>query len=95
MRQNPRKNKKQIDSFINGADSKHTTDVVSPALKTTSAKSLRVTFSLDADTKKIIEELTLRSRKIKTSNSDIIKAAARMMQKITIDEFENALIEIK
>ncbi|WP_150467991.1 hypothetical protein [Francisella sp. SYW-9] len=84
-----RQNKKSlIDEFINSADSNHVTDINDNKIIKNTKKYKRVTFSLDEETKDIIESLSIKSNYYKTSNSDIVKIAIRYLNDLTNADLE-------
>tara|TARA_B110000977_G_C10624102_1_gene317428 strand:+ start:67 stop:360 length:294 start_codon:yes stop_codon:yes gene_type:complete len=91
MKMKDRTRTKNIENFISGADTKHATDDIkenAPIFK-------RVTFSLDVNVKEMIEKLSMRSTKFKTSNSDIVRAAIHMLNASETKEFEESISIIK
>jgi len=91
MKMKGRTRAKSIENFISGADTKHATD----SLKENGAIFKRVTFSLDINVKEMIEKLSVRSTKFKTSNSDIVRAAIHMLNAAETKEFEEIISTIK
>ena len=89
MKQPTRIKKTDIDNFINSADADHVTNGSLSTLKTKKTVKFKpATFSLDEDTKSLIESLSIRSTKNKTSKSDIIKIAVKSLVDLDQDYFE-------
>jgi len=99
MKQPTRRKKTDIDNFINSADADHVTNESLSTLKIKKTVKFKpATFSLDEDTKNLIESLSIRSTKNKTSKSDIIKIAVKNLvdldqyyfEKLVTDHFNNS-----
>jgi hypothetical protein len=94
MKQPTRIKKTDIDNFINSADADHVTNGSLSTLKTKKTVKFKpATFSLDEDTKSLIESLSIRSTKNKTSKSDIIKIAVKSLVDLDQDYFEKLVID--
>ena len=94
MKQPTRIKKTDIDNFINSADADHVTNGSLSTLKTKKTVKFKpATFSLDEDTKSLIESLPIRSTKNKTSKSDIIKIAVKSLVDLDQDYFEKLVID--
>lgn len=91
---NRQSKKVAVEEFINSADSTHTTDNIYKNVEE-KKKYKRVTFSLDEETKKMIEALSIKSTSNKTSNSDIVKIAIRFLNTMNQEEFEQAVSNFK
>ncbi len=66
MKQPNRRKKTDIDNFINSADVEHVTNESLSALKTKKTVKFKpATFSLNEDTKDLIDSLSIRSTKNK------------------------------
>ncbi|MBK2026176.1 hypothetical protein AB9G23_09715 [Francisella philomiragia] len=95
MKLKNRQNRKtSIEEFINSADSDHVTGNGTQAQEE-KKKYKRVTFSLDEETKQLIETLSIKSRTSKTSNSDIVKIATRYLSSLDNDTFEAIVTKFK
>ncbi|KYW88421.1 hypothetical protein [Francisella hispaniensis] len=95
MKLKNRQNKKaSIDEFINSADSDHVL-ANDNHFKEEKKKYKRVTFSLDEETKQLIETLSIKSTISKTSNSDIVKIATRYLSSLDSDQFEEIVAKFK
>jgi len=94
MKQPTRRKKTDIENFINSADADHVTNESLSALKTKKTVKFKpATFSLDEDTKDLIESLSIRSTKNKTSKSDIIKIAVKNLVELEQDSFERLVAD--
>ncbi len=91
---NRQSKKVAVEEFINSADSTHATDNIDKNVEE-KKKYKRVTFSLDEETKKMIEALSIKSTSNKTSNSDIVKIAIRFLNTMNQEEFEQAVSNFK
>nr|WP_023893592.1 hypothetical protein [Francisella tularensis]AHB60810.1 hypothetical protein N894_0042 [Francisella tularensis subsp. novicida PA10-7858] len=95
MKLKNRQNRKpNIEEFINSADSDHVTGNDNHA-KEEKKKYKRVTFSLDEETKQLIETLSIKSTTSKTSNSDIVKIATRYLSSLDNNAFEAIVTKFK
>ncbi|WP_150464707.1 hypothetical protein [Francisella sp. XLW-1] len=95
MKLKNRQNRKpSVEEFINSADSDHVTGNDTP-VKEEKKKYKRVTFSLDEETKQLIETLSIKSTTSKTSNSDIVKIATRYLSSLDNDAFEAIVTRFK
>jgi len=94
MKQPTRRKKTDIDNFINSADAEHVTNESFSTLKMKKTVKFKpATFSLDEDTKDLIESLSIRSTKNKTSKSDIIKIAVKSLFELDQDNFEKLVAD--
>jgi len=94
MKQPTRRKKTDIDNFINSADADHVTNESLSTLKIKKTVKFKpATFSLDEDTKNLIESLSIRSTKNKTSKSDIIKIAVKNLVDLDQDYFEKLVTD--
>jgi hypothetical protein len=94
MKQPTRRRKTDIDNFINSADADHVTNVNITTLKTKKTVKFKpATFSLDEETKNLIESLSIRSAINKTSKSDIIKIAVKNLVELEQNNFENLVTD--
>ena len=94
MKRKVRQNKEiAAKEFINSADSDHVTNDIIKPIK--SVKFKPATFSLDEDTISLIEKLSIKSTKNKTSKSDVIKIATRYLNSVDQDQFEEIVILYK
>jgi hydroxylamine reductase (hybrid-cluster protein) len=94
MKQPTRIRKTDIDNFINSADADHVTNVNITTLKTKKTVKFKpATFSLDEETKNLIESLSIRSAINKTSKSDIIKIAVKNLVELEQNNFENLVTD--
>ena len=94
MKQPTRRKKTDIDNFINSADADHVTNESITILKTKKTVKFKpATFSLDEETISLIEGLSIRSAKNKTSKSDIIKIAVKKLVKLDQDNFEKLVAD--
>ena len=83
-----RKRNITANSFIDNADTEHTTD---KAIKETrKVKKYKVlSFSLDSEIDNKINSLSIKSRKFRTSKSDIIRIAINLLENQNDDVFES------
>ena len=89
MKQPTRRRKTDVDNFINSADADHVTNEIITTLKTKKTVKFKpATFSLDDETKNLINSLSIKSTKNKTSKSDIIKIAVKNLETLEQDNFE-------
>ena len=92
MKQPTRRKRTAATTFIEAADSDHVTNKSSSTLKIKKAVKFKpATFSLDEDTKVLIDNLSIRSTRNKTSKSDIIKIAVKNLVELEQDSFERVV----
>jgi hypothetical protein len=86
--------KKNIDEFINDADSQANNKKMEvPAIKKEAYKIY--TFSLDKKTSDKIDELTLKTRNIRANRSEIVRAAINFFDNATLPELEEFISSVK
>jgi len=89
-----KRRKGKEEQFIEGAISDYETPKKGRPLKSTTDPIKPKIFTLERSYDKKIQMLSIRSRHIKTSRSDIIRAGVILLEKLNQEEFEQLIIEI-
>jgi len=87
--------KKNIDEFINDADTKHNSDSATLTIEKKKESYKIYTFSLDKDTSDKIDALTLKTRNIRANRSEVVRAAINYFDNADINELEQYISMVK
>jgi hypothetical protein len=92
--------KKTAENFIQEADiepnTTNKTNIYQPPNKFQNNNCYKIyTFSLDEATNQKIDNLTLKTRTIRTNRSEVIRAAIIYLEKCDTEEFENLIKSVK
>jgi len=87
--------KKNINDFINEADTTHNSNSSSLSRDQKKDAYKIYTFSLDKDTSDKIDALTLKTRNIRANRSEVVRAAINYFDNADIEELEQHISMVK